>query len=795
MRVVFLFILLPILSFAQPCTNSINGSVLDEKGDPLPGAAVHLKESTVGSVADVHGDFSINGICSGKYELHVQFTGFEEALLTIEVPQKGVLQIRLSEASTVLETIVVEGQKANVGETQTITKISGEGLFENQGKALGETLRKLPGVSALQTGPTIFKPMINGLHSNRLLILNNGIRQEGQQWGVDHSPEIDPFIASQITVIKDAGAIKYGPDAMGGVVLVTPAELPAESRVGGEFNLVGMTNGRSGTISGLLEGGLGGAWGWRVNATAKKAGDFHAADYNLSNTGMQELNYSATLGYHKRDLGLEIYYSHFSTRLGILRGSTVASEEDLKQALEQEPPQYTKSFTYKITNPNQEAKHDLVKMNGHFHLGNQRFLRLQYGLQVNRRKEFDVRRGNLNEIPSINLELYTHTLDVEYEYSHHDNFYGSVGVNGMMQDNRNIQGTFRIPFVPNFTQQSVGLFMINRWHLKHWNLETGVRFDERHYEVAGRDYKNELYHSTMQFGNVSGSLGAGISLRKDLKFKSMMGLAWRPPHVAELYSFGRHQSVGAIEYGLLLDKTNNEILAPTKGNAKPEQALKWNNTFTFTKEKFEAEATAFANLIRNYINLRPGGITQSFTGPSPYFRYSQDHALFVGLDFYSAYTVTPFISLIGKATLLRAKDIENNDNFLFIPSNRFEVESTYQITHRVDMPRLYIKVNLNYVTQQKHAPRVVPIDEFTENPNPSPTSGDIKNFDFLPPPPGYLLTGAQIGAAKNFKTSKLDCRIEVSNLFNKAYREYTNRMRYFADDLGRNITLGLKYSF
>ena len=787
-----LFLLVPIVSPAQNCSYSIKGSVSDEKGDPLPGATIHIEGGTAGSVTDVHGDFTIYGVCSGNYELHVQFIGFEEALLPIEIPQKGVLQIRMSEASTVLETIVVEGQKTNVGESQTVARISGEGLFENQGKALGETLRKLPGVTSLQTGPTVFKPVINGLHSNRILILNNGIRQEGQQWGVDHAPEIDPFIATQITVIKDAGAIKYGPDALGGVVLVNPAELPSESRVGGAFNLVGMTNGRLGTVSGLLEGGLKNAWGWRVHGTMKRAGDFHAANYNLSNTGMQELNYSATLGYHKKDLGLEIYYSHFFTRLGILRGSSVGSEEDLQQALDQEPPQYTRPFTYKISNPNQEAKHDLVKVNGHFHLGDQQMLRLQYGLQINKRKEFDVRRGSLNEIPSINLELYTHTLDVEYEYSHRDNFYGSVGANGMMQDNRNIQGTLRIPFVPNFTQLSAGLFMVNRWQMEKMVLETGLRFDNRHYEVAGRDYKNEIYHSSLEFGNVSGSVGAGIPLHKGLKFKSTMGLAWRPPHVAELYSFGRHQSVGAIEYGLLLDKANNEVLPSTKENTKPEQALKWNNTFTYTKKRLEAEATIFANIIRNYVNLRPGGVTQSFTGPSPYFRYAQDHALFVGLDFYSAYTPAPAISLNGKATLLRARDIENNDNFLFIPSNRFELESTFQITHRADAPRLYFTLDLSYVAQQKHAPSVIPLDEFINNPDLITGSN---NFDFLPAPPGYFLTGLQVGAAKNFKHSKLDFRIEVSNLFNKAYREYTNRMRYFADDLGRNLTLGLKHSF
>lgn len=795
MKVLLLLLLAPVVAVAQDCTYSLKGIVLDNQGGALPGAAVHFRDATRGTVTDLHGEFTLSALCEGSYELHVQYMGFDEATVSVQVPQSGLIKVRLSESSTLLETIVVESQKSNIGETQTAAKISGEALFENRGKTLGETLRKLPGVTSLQTGPTIFKPVINGLHSNRILILNNGIRQEGQQWGVDHSPEIDPFIASELTVIKDAGAIKYGPDALGGVVLVTPAELPSESKLGGEFNLVGMTNGRAGTASGLLEGGLKNAWGWRVHGTAKRAGDFHAADYNLSNTGMQEFNYSATLGYHKKDMGMEVYYSHFFTRLGILRGSSLGSEEDLKQALEQEPPQYTQPFTYKITTPNQEARHDLVKVNGHYHLSEQRSIRLQYGLQINRRKEFDVRRGNLNEIPSINLQLFTHTLDVEYEYSHRDKFYGSVGANGMFQDNQNIPGTLRIPFVPNFTQQSGGIFIINRWHLQKVALETGLRFDQRHYDVAGRDYKNELFHSALDFGNFSGTTGVRLPMNKSWKFNSTLGLAWRPPHVAELYSFGRHQSVGAIEYGLLLDKENNSIIPASQGNALPEKSLKWNNSFTFKKNKFEAEVTAFADLIFNYINLRPGGITTAFTGPTPYFRYTQNDALFAGVDFFGTCDLSTKFSINGKASWLRAKDIENNDYFLFIPSNRFELEATYRAPRTKGFPGVYVSLNARYVAEQKHGPRVIPIDAFLDNSTSNPVGTDLRNFDFLPAPPGYFLAGMQMGVSKAFKDSKLDFRVEVTNLFNQAYREYTNRMRYFADDLGRNLTLGLKYSF
>ena len=69
------------------------------------------------------------------------------------------------------------------------------------------------------------KPIIRGQDERRNLILFDRVRHAGQKWGVDHAPEIDPFAAGSITVIKGAGGIRWGPDAIGGVVLVDPLPL------------------------------------------------------------------------------------------------------------------------------------------------------------------------------------------------------------------------------------------------------------------------------------------------------------------------------------------------------------------------------------------------------------------------------------------------------------------------------------------------------------------------------------------------------------------------------------------
>ena len=114
----------------------------------------------------------------------------------------------------------------NTEHAHNVAKLTQKQLAETAGKSLGESLKEIPGVNSIQTGPGIFKPVIHGVHSQRILILNYGIRQEGQQWGAEHAPEIDPFIASDVVVIKDASSIKYGTDALGGVIVVNPSPLP-----------------------------------------------------------------------------------------------------------------------------------------------------------------------------------------------------------------------------------------------------------------------------------------------------------------------------------------------------------------------------------------------------------------------------------------------------------------------------------------------------------------------------------------------------------------------------------------
>jgi iron complex outermembrane receptor protein len=795
----FILSLHTLISVGQVnCDLTVTGRVLDDLKNPLPGATVFITDLNVGEVADQNGVFTFSDLCSGDYIFEIKFLGYETQQIKLDVKKSERIEAIMISEDRLLSEVVISDHPLPVGKSTTYGALSGKSLEEVRGKSLGESLQNITGVNTIQSGPAIFKPVIHGVHSQRILILNNGVRQEGQQWGAEHAPEIDPFIASNLVVVKDAGAIKYGTDALGGVVILTPAELPTDQQLGGQFHVIGSSNGRAGTFSGMLEGGIANqkGWGWRIQGTTKRSGDLHSPNYNLSNTGFKEFNYSASTGYHKNGRGFEVYYSHFSTTIGILRGSVVGSSEDLVVAMEQEPPQNTQPFTYKISQPRQEVNHDLIKLTSHIRKGDNLF-NIQYGLQINNRKEFDVRRGTLADVPALGYKLYTHTVDAEWETSKEKSHTRSVGINGMLQDNNKIDGTQNIPFIPNFVNYSTGLYWFEKISRSKWDWQIGARYDLKYYDIVGFDYRNELYRSKLNYHNVSATIAGTLKINAVSSITASLGTSWRPPSVSELYSMGTHQSASAIEYGLMLDKVTNEVIEPSKINLNVEQAVKWVGTYRIQKGKLDGEISGYLNYIFNYIYLRPEGVTKNTRGIFPYFRYTQTDASFAGADISLSYSASDKLKLNSRISLLRAKDIVNNDYLIFIPSNRYEVSIRYDIATLQSWTSPYMEIRLKYVSKQNRAPRVVPMQDIIDAKEQGIDlfENDNRNFDFVDSPDGYFLGSFSAGISRPINNSKLDIRLSVENLTNTAYREYTNRMRYYADDIGRNISVALTYSF
>lgn len=791
---------------AQNSDHSFIGTVLDEKENPLPGATVFIEDLHRGTVTDLDGKFIIEGLPSGNYRVIVRFTGYQTKYLEIDLPQKNPLTLTLQLEDMLLENVIVAGESIS-STTLPETALSTEEMASTRGQSLAKSLEKISGVNSLQTGSSIAKPMLHGLHSNRVLIMNNGVRMEGQQWGVEHAPEIDPFTANKLSVIKGAASVKYGPEAIGGVVIVSPPELPSEAGISGEINLVGMSNGRSGTASVMVEGGLSAleGLGWRVQGTLKNAGDARGPDYFLTNTGIQERDVSAAIGLQRNTFGLDFYFSHFSTEIGILKSAGfVGSLTDLQNILESDRPPIVEDFSYDIANPRQEVSHDLFKLNGYYQGDIGRFT-LQYALQFNHRKEFDIRRGALNDIPSMNLEIATQTINLDLNHKPVGPLEGTIGLDLMYQDNDNIPGTQRSNFIPNFSNYGGGFYAIERIIRDEWEVEAGIRYDAQHYRVSGWNVNEGIYRDDFGFHNITASLGGVYRFNERTSITTNLGSAWRPPHVAELYSFGKHQSTAGLEYGLLWQWDRN---APPPGNfyiqtfeeadIPNEQGFKWMNTYQYTADQLSVEVSAHINWIRNYIFLRPEGVTESNVGALPYYWQRQTHAVFAGVDANVHYQIISSLAWQTKLTYLRAKDTKNEDELPFIPPNRITTHLRYEKEKWVGMDEFFVQIGVSYTDKQRYAPRTIAIDELFEagQNDENIFASDPRNFDFLPPPPGYALVDIEAGLSRKLSAgTALHLRLGVHNLFNVSYRNYTNRLRYYTDEPGRNFIVSLKYSF
>lgn len=255
-KISFLFCLMMCaysVTVAQ-CTFSLTGRVIDHHDrSPLEFAEIYIPQLKKGALTDSLGYYKITGMCNGNYTIVCKHLGCEDVQLPITVNGNTVQNFYPEHHLHELGLIdVVEQQKPLKG-SQVSYSLNQRELEQKMGQSLGKLLEAVPGVTTLQTGAGISKPVINGLHSNRILILNNSIRQEGQQWGSEHAPEIDPFIGTNITVVKGANAVKYGSDAIAGVILVEPAKLPDTVGVSANFNTVATSNGRSGVVSGMVQ--------------------------------------------------------------------------------------------------------------------------------------------------------------------------------------------------------------------------------------------------------------------------------------------------------------------------------------------------------------------------------------------------------------------------------------------------------------------------------------------------------------------------------------------------------------
>jgi len=427
--------------FAQAnlCRLQLKGKIADvHSGKSLDYASVHIIETKAEVLADEYGKFAFKNLCAGKYTLHISHVGCEPEYYEVMLNKDTSVVFQMHHTEAELEEVVVEQHKQDHQVTLDVEKLQGKQLEQLRGLSLGETLKLLSGVSALSTGTNISKPIIHGLQGSRIVIMNNGVRQEAQQWGNEHAPEVDPFLAQRISVIKGANSIRYGSDAIGGVILMEPNALPDDGAVSGEANYVLHSNNAEHNVSALLQGNHAkvAPLAWRVQGTYRRGGNARAANYWLKNTGVEEGNFSAALGWNKERYGVEVFYSRFHTSIGILSSAHFGNLTDLQNAIARSTPNDSATFTYAIAPPRQAISHNLLKVSSRIKTGDLGEVKLTFAYQYNLRREYDKHRAynnpeTLAQKPGAEFGIQTITADAIWEHKRVKHFAGMLGVSFM----------------------------------------------------------------------------------------------------------------------------------------------------------------------------------------------------------------------------------------------------------------------------------------------------------------------------------------------------------------------------
>lgn len=798
LKIVPLFLFLSIWLTAQNCNHKLQIHIIDDQNHTeISGAKVYLNQILLGeTVGD--GDLTLKNICSGKNKFEVVHPDFEKFEIELDVRTDKNIHwhlspkaIQLSDAETTATQSATEWEKQ--------IQIDAEEIAEHSAASLGDVLKTKAGISALSTGNSIVKPMIHGMHSSRVLILNQGVRQEDMEWGVEHAPNVDLNAFSGLEIVKGGSALRYGGDAIGGVVLAKPIPLPKTDTLQGKANLTGLSNGRGGGANIQLKKGFSSPFALMVQASALRIGDNKAPDYYLNNTGVYRRAMTFSGGYLKNQFKLRATYSLFNNKLGIFSATHIGNLTDLWEAINADEPVGASDFSYTIKAPYQRITHHLAKIEAEKKFNNGWWLSSHYAFQYNRRRENDIRLGELADTPSMDTRLTTHSGELFAKRNINQKWHVSGGINGRFQRNYSNPDTESKRLIPDYYAYAVGAFAETEYRpAAHWSISGGLRYDFnridtkkyyyiRNWEEYGYDdlyqdhilgeYGNEyLTHFINDYHNVSANAAVWFVPKQHHRWGLHYSFANRPPNPAELFSEGLHHSAMVIEKGDvgLNSERSHKWAIENIGDWKIGSGISWN-------------IMGYYNHIQDYIYQIPTGAEYTIRGAFPVWSYRQIDAEIWGIDANLTVNIDHHFSSETQISWLHGQDLTHKVPLINMPPFEWNQSVAFHSDHG-RKPKL--RLMMDWVGRQNRFPNYNFEINVIEN-----NEIVTKEVDMTTSPDAYVLFHLQASMDLWKAQNPVRLSMEVNNILNTSYRNYLNRFRYFADEPGRQIKIQLSYEF
>lgn len=784
--------------FAQDCNEILTGKVINiTNGSPLKGAIITFNNRKI--ITDSKGSFLINNLCPIRYAFKIEHENFETQIFTHSQDKEATREFFLEHPSVILDDVKIIASNKKIDKiTNSLTEnwLDRKLLEEYSNQTLGDALKEITGINGLTSGFTNVKPVIQGLHSSRIIMMNNGVRQEDQEWGDEHSPNMDINAFNTIKVIKGSGALQYGGNAIGGVVVAQNLLTTLKDTIFGKTQFTANTNGRGGGTNANLNIGFGDGWSAKLQGTLKHFGDSEAPDYVLSNTGHDEQSFSGGIGFSKFSYGFEGYYSFYNATQGILKASHIGNFSDLIRAINAEAPLIINDFTYDIESPKQETQHHLMKLKFYKRFSNIGKLNIQYSFQHNNRKEYDINKGKEQDAASLDLKLVTHAIESSFNFDANNDFKKRIGVQLTYQKNTPNPETGIRRLIPDYVKSSIGAFAITEFTINDlMTADAGIRYDfvnidakkfykknfwdnrgygSNYSDIILKEYDNQLLaNPVLEYRSVSASGGLNFSFTNTNTLLLAFSLANRAPNPVELFSDGLHHNAAIIEEGDL--------------RFKQERAYKFTVSSVQTNflNSMRLAISPYVSMINDFILLEPTGVDYTIRGAFPIWEYKQTNALLYGLDIDFEIEIIKDLKFNTGFAYVYGQDTTNDIPLISMPAPNLRSTLAYQ------KEKWNLKLANTTSFKQARFPNNNFKTDYIENSKLTTTIVDISS-----PPNGYSVF--DLSGSYNFSfwnPKDFTVGLNIVNVLNTKYRDYLNRQRFYADNLGRNFIINLNLKF
>jgi iron complex outermembrane receptor protein len=801
-KTLLIFVMILTYHYANS-QNKISGKITDNiTREAVAGATVYVPELKTGTISDKDGFYKIDNLPKTKVIIQISFLGYKSIIENIDLATTSSRDFVMEQAITEMNEVVITGSSRATEITRTpvqMITVSSRQLQQYLNTNIIDALSRLPGVSAVTTGPNVSKPFIHGLGFNRVLTLFDGVRQEGQQWGDEHGIEIDENAVDRIEIVKGPASLVYGSDALAGVVNMLPAQPVPDSTIKGHIETNFQTNNGLIAAHAALAGNRNG-FNWGVVVSHKQAANYqNRYDGRVYGTAFNETDFSGHIGLNKKWGYSDLNFSVYNDLQEIPDGSRDSTSRKFTKQLTETNTfrpivSDTELSSYKIEALHQHVQHYRLYSSNKFIIGAGK-LGLILGYQQSIRREFS--HPQYPDIPGLFLDLKTITYDVKYSPPESNGWEGTIGFNGMYQNNTN-KGTEFI--IPDYNQFDFGPFVLVRKTFGTLDLSGGVRYDTRIFrndamytrpnpqtgfdmqvslpDTAQSDHQFYSYNHT--FSGMSASFGATYNITKKLIVKANIARGFRAPNIAEISASGVHP-------GTLMYQIGNRYF-------KPEFSLQEDFGVSYISDHISGYLDIFNNTISNYIFnqklLNLMGQDSVIIKGNQTFKFQQAKAQLYGLEanldihpydwlhFENSISVTYSLNKGGSSI-----HVTDSSRYLpFIPPLHTNTEIRANIKSKSrHFSSFYVKFGVEYFAKQDRI---------------------YSAYNTETPTPGYILYNAGIGTDITNSKGKVLVSINIlgNNLTDAAYQSHLSRLKYFEEypnnpsgrsgiyNMGRNIS-------